>query len=296
MGMSTDMNEGNAQKVCLCLEGGSMRGLYTAGILDTFMDEGIQIDGFVGVSAGAVFGVNYFSNQRGRVLRYNKQFCNDPRYSGLRSLITTGNLVNRQFAYYDVTTIYDVFDDEAFIKNNTGYIMTATDMETGKAEYFETKSVLDSLEIVRATSGIPFATRPVDVGGRKYLDGGVSDSIPIRKCLELGYGKIIVVLTRPLSYRKKPYSSAAMAAVKMKYRKYPRFVEAIANRHQNYNESIDLIKELEASGKIFVFRPPTALDVGMLEKSAEKLQAVYDLGASDCLNRLDDLREYLGIK
>lgn len=291
--MNMIMSEDNSQKVCLCLEGGSMRGLYTAGILDTFMDENIRIDGFVGVSAGAVFGVNYFSNQKGRVLRYNKRFCNDPRYMSVRSLLTTGNMINRQFAYYDVTTIYDIFDDETFMKNNTGYIMTATDMETGKAEYFETKNVLDNLEIIRATSGIPFVTKPVDVHGRKYLDGGVSDSIPIRKCLEMGYGKIIVVLTRPLDYRKKPYSPAAMAAVKLKYRKYPEFVSAIANRHNNYNESIDLIRELEASGRIFVFRPSHALDVGMVERNPEKLQAVYDIGVSDCKVRLNELRKYI---
>lgn len=287
------MESENKHKIGLVLEGGSMRGMYTAGILDTFMDEGIKIDGIVGVSAGAVFGVNYFSKQKGRVIRYNKVFCRDPRYMSIRSLVTSGNMINRQFAFYDVTTMYDIFDNEAFMKNNTGYVITVTNVETGKAEYIETTDVLKDLELLRATSAIPFASEIVEVNGKKYLDGGVSDSIPILKCRELGYDKIIVVLTRPLDYRKKPYSKAVMAAVKMKYKKYPKFVEAIANRHAVYNEAIDRIMEMEEKGEIFVMRPPEKLDVGVIERNADKLQAAYDLGVKDCKDKLDALRVYL---
>lgn len=281
-------------KVGLVLEGGSMRGMYTAGILDTFMDEGIKIDGIVGVSAGAVFGVNYFSKQRGRVIRYNKAFCRDPRYMSIRSLVTSGNMINRQFAFYDVTTMYDIFDNETFMKNNTGYVITVTNVETGKAEYIETTDVLKDLELLRATSAIPFASEIVEVNGKKYLDGGVSDSIPILKCREMGYDKIIVVLTRPLDYRKKPYSKAIMTAIKMKYKKYPKLVEAIEGRDKNYNETIDLIKKMEEKGEIFVMRPPQKLDMGVIERNADKLQAVYDLGIKDCKENLASLREYLG--
>ena len=288
------MESENKYKVGLVLEGGSMRGMYTAGILDTFMDEGIKIDGIVGVSAGAVFGANYFSKQRGRVIRYNKRFCRDPRYMSIRSLVTSGNMINRQFAFYDVTTMYDIFDNETFMKNNTGYYITATNVETGKAEYFETTDILKDLEVLRATSAIPFASQLVDVNGKKYLDGGVSDSIPILKCRELGYDKIIVVLTRPLDYCKKPYSKAIMAAVKMKYKKYPKLVEAIAGRDKNYNETIELIKRMEEKGEIFVMRPPEKLDVGVIERNADKLQAAYDLGIKDCRENLAALREYLG--
>ncbi len=286
-------NQSKRQRVGLVLEGGSMRGLYTAGVLDTFMDENIKIDGFVGVSAGAIFGVNYFSKQRGRVIRYNKAFCRDSRYMSLKSLLTTGNMINRKFAFYDVTTMYDIFDNETFMKNNTGYAAAATNVETGEAEYIEVTNVLEELELLRATSAIPFVSQIVDFKGKKYLDGGIGDSIPIRKGMELGYDKIIVVLTRPLDYRKKPYSRGIMWAIKMKYKKYPRLIEAIANRHNVYNDTIDLIRDLEEKGKIFVMRPSQKLDVGVIERDADKLQAVYDLGRNDCNSRMEDLKEYL---
>ena len=154
-------------RVGLVLEGGSMRGMYTAGVLDTFMDEDIKIDGIIGVSAGALFGPNYFSNQRGRVIRYNKRFCRDRRYMSFWNFILTGNLVGKKFAFYDVTLKYDLFDNDTFMKHNTGYYATVTNVETGKPEYLELKDILKEMEILRATSAIPFVSKAVTWNGNK---------------------------------------------------------------------------------------------------------------------------------
>ena len=280
-------------KTGLVLEGGSMRGLYTAGIIDTFMDEDIKIDGIVGTSAGAVFGANYFSKQRGRVLRYNVRYCKSLRYMSIPSFLLTGNIVNRNFAFYDVTLKYDIFDNETFIKNNTGYRAAVTNIETGKPEYIEITDVLAQLEVLRATSAIPFVSKPVEIDGKLYLDGGVSDSIPYKNCMESGYDKIITVLTQPEGYRKKPMSDTVMRFVERKYKNYPNLVEAIKNRYVDYNNATDEISELEKSGRMFVFRPPSRLDVKHVERSAKKLRAAYELGREDCLRRLDELKEYL---
>lgn len=281
------------KKVGLVLEGGSMRGMYTAGVLDTFMDEGIKIDGIIGVSAGALFGPNYFSGQKGRVIRYNKRFCKDRRYMSFWNFLTTGNLISKDFAYYELTTKLDVFDNEAFMKNNTGYYMTVTNVETGKAEYFEITDILKEMEKLRATAAIPFVSRMVEVDGKKYLDGGIADSIPVMKCKELGYDKIIVVLTRPLSYRKRPYSKRLMRLMALRYKKYPRFLKTMAGRHKMYNDTVDAIKEMEKNGEIFVVRPSDSINVKVVERDAANLQKVYDLGVRDSRKVLKRLKDYL---
>ena len=277
----------------LVLEGGSMRGLYTAGIIDVFMDEGIKIDGIVGTSAGALFGANYFSKQRGRVLRYNVRFCKNPRYMSLLSFLLTGNLVNCNFAFYDVTYKYDVFDNETFKKHNTGFWAAVTNAESGMAEYIEITDVLEQLEVLRATSAIPFVSKFVEIDGKKYLDGGVADSIPLKKCIDEGYDKIITVLTQPSGYRKKPMNDKIMNIVERKYREYPQLVEAIKRRYINYNESTDELYELEKAGRAFVFRPSEKLNVGHIERSAKKLHMAYEKGRADALDRLEELKEYL---
>lgn len=290
------MNEGmhmNEKKVGLVLEGGSMRGMFTAGVLDIFMDEDIKIDGVLGVSAGALFGPNYFSKQRGRVLRYNKRFCKDRRYMSVWSFLLTGNIVNKQFAFYDVTSKLDIFDNETFLKNNTGYHVTATNVKTGKPEYLEVKDIVQELEKLRASSALPFVSRMVEVDGKKYLDGGVSDSIPVLKAKEMGFDKIVVVLTRPLDYRKEPMSEKMRKLLSAKYKKYPEFIETMRNRHKNYNETVEMILDMEAKGEIFVIRPSEPIIVKTIERNPDNLQAVYDLGIRDCEKRLDSLKAYL---
>ncbi|RKR71248.1 patatin-like phospholipase family protein [Otariodibacter oris] len=277
-------------KVGLVLEGGAMRGMYTAGVLDVFMDNNIQIDGIIGVSAGALFGVNYFSKQRERSLRYSKRFLNDERYISLKSWITTGNLINKDFAYYDVPFIYDVFDNETFKQSSALFYVTLTNVETGKAEYVKITDPFEQMEYFRATSALPYVSKIVEIDGKKYLDGGISDSIPLEKCIQLGFDKIIVVLTRPLDYRKKKLNGILR---KLVYRKYPKFIEVLANRYQNYNECIEKVVEAEKQGEIFVFRPSKTLPIKRIEKDLNKVQAMYDLGIEDAQRDMDALKAYL---
>lgn len=281
-------------KIGLVLEGGGMRGLYTAGVLDTFMDEKINVDGIIGVSAGALFGANYFSNQRGRALRYNKKYCKDKRYISIRSLLTTGNIINKDFAFYKITNELDPFDDKEFIKTNKDFYAVVTNVDTDDAEYINIKnSTIDNLEVLRATGALPMVSKMVEINNNKYLDGAVSDSIPVSKCLELGYDKVIVVLTQDKDYRKKEYNKLVKMFINFKYRKYPKLREKIINRYIMYNESLDNIKKLEKNGKIFVIRPSKKLDISRLENDENKLQSVYDLGVKDTKKIIKKLKEYL---
>lgn len=280
-------------RVGLVLEGGAMRGMYTAGVLDVFMENDIKIDGIIGVSAGALFGVNYFSKQRGRALRYSKRFCKNRRYMSILSYIFTGNIINKNFAFYKVSKELDVFDDETYKKNNTGFYAVATNVETGKPEYLEIDSCFDKMESLRATSAIPLVSKFVEVDGKKYLDGGISDSIPIDKCIEMDFDKIIVVLTRDLEYRKKELSDKTIFGLKRKFKKYPELVKTMIERPTEYNKTIDKIKKIEEEGEIFVIRPSSPINVKVLERNSDNLQKVYDLGVSDCNNSLSSLKSYL---
>ena len=197
-------------KIGLVLEGGAMRGLYTAGVLDTLMDNGIKADTAIGTSAGVLFGVNYASGQRGRALRYNKKYAPTGSYMGIRSLLTTGNIINKQFAYYDLPSKLDIFDEEAFEASGMDFYATVTNVETGEAEYIRITDCFKQIEVMRATAAMPYVSKIVEYEGKKYLDGGVADSIPVEKCIEMGCDKVIVVLTRPIEYRKGKTKSTAV--------------------------------------------------------------------------------------
>ena len=281
------------KKVALVLEGGSMRGMFTAGVLDILMDEEIHVDGIIGVSAGALFGPNYFSKQRGRVIRYNKRFCKDKRNMSFRNFLLTGNLVSKQFAFYDITLKYDLFDNEAFIKNNTGYYATVTNVETGKAEYIAMSDIIKEMEVLRATAAIPFVSQMVELNGKKYLDGGIGDSIPVLKAKEMGYEKIIVVLTRPLDYRKEPFSKGMLQLLNLKYGKYPQFIETMKNRYKHYNETVELIQKMENDGELFVIRPSEPITLKTIERNPDNLQRVYELGLKDAAAKIPALQLYL---
>ena len=277
-------------KVGLVLEGGAMRGMYTAGVIDAFLDHNVHVDGIVGVSAGACFGCNLFSKQRGRVLRYNTRFMGDPRNVSLRSLITTGDIVNRQFAYYEIPTKYDIFDEETFEASGGEYYVTVTNVETGKAEYMRMHNLLEEMEKLRASASMPFCSRVVEIDGKKYLDGGIADSIPVRAAMDMGYDKLIVVLTQPADYVKKPMNARLIRAC---YRKYPNLVNTMVSRHATYNAQSEDVRRLEAEGKIFVLRPKAALDIDRLEKKPERLKAVYDIGLADANEQMAALEAYL---
>lgn len=275
----------------LVLEGGAMRGLYTAGVLDVFLDNNIKVDGIIGVSAGVLFGVNYLSKQKGRAIRYNKKFAKDKRYMGMRSFLTTGNIINKDFAYYEIPTKLDIFDEETFEKSDTDFWATVTNIETGEAEYIKLEKPIDQMEVLRATSAMPLVSKIVEWDNKKYLDGGVSDSIPVGKCKSMGYDKIIVVLTRTIEYRKKKASSTL---AKIKYKEYPKLIETMENRYKKYNETVEKIIDMENKKEIFVIRPSKDLKIKRIEKDVDKLQAMYDLGVSDCKKQLEDLKEYIG--
>ena len=274
-------------KVGLVLEGGAMRGMYTAAILDLFLDHQIKIDGIVAVSAGALFGVNYPSNQRGRTLRYNKKYVKDKRYMGFSSLLKTGNIVNKDFAYYQVPFELDVFDEAAYQKSKTDFYATVTNVQTGLPEYIKITNATQQIEVLRASSAMPFVSKIVKIGDQKYLDGGVADSIPLQKCIDLGYDKIIVILTRPINYRKK---KANPLLAKLFYHQYPKFVEAINNRYKNYNDMVEMIIEKEKNQEIFVFRPSKKIDIKRIERNPDKLQEMYDLGIEDGNRLIEKLK------
>ena len=284
------------KKIGLVLEGGGLRGLYTAGVLDTFMDNNIDIDTIIGVSAGALFGVNYFSKQRGRALRYNKKYSNDKRYMSLKSFILTGNYINKKFAYYTITNELDKFDNKTFKKSKKKMYAVATRLKDGKAEYFEIKDPIKQMEQLRATSAIPGLTRIVKINKEKYLDGGVADSIPIDKMQELGMDKIIVVETQPKNYKKKPLKRSIIRFMKIKYIKYPKFIKAMINRHERYNEVKEKVIDLENKKEIFVIRPSQALNIDIKNKDEKKYQEVYNLGVKDTKKIIKDLKEYLRSK
>ena len=277
-------------RVGLVLEGGAMRGMYTAGVLDTFLDHGIDADGIVAVSAGACFGCNLFSKQRGRVLRYTKRFAGDPRNVSLRSWRTTGDIVNKKFAYYVIPTTYDIFDEEAFEAHGGEYWVTVTNVETGEAEYMRMHNLLRDIEMMRASASMPFCSRMVPIDGKKYLDGGIADSIPVRAALDMGFDKVIVVLTQPESYRKGPMNPALIRA---RYHRYPNLVKTLLERHNRYNAQCEDVAQLEREGRIFVIRPQAALDIKRLEKRPEELERVYNIGLADGKACMDALKAYL---
>ncbi|WP_373778016.1 patatin family protein [Glaesserella sp.] len=277
-------------KIGLVLEGGAMRGMFTAGVLDVFLDENIPIDGIVSVSAGALFGVNLLSKQKGRALRYNKALMNDGRYIGFKSLITTGNIVNKEFAFYEVPFKYDIFDNETFKRSPIAFYVTATNIESGKPEYFKISDPFQQMEILRATSAMPYVSKPVEIDGKKYLDGGISDSIPLDQCKAFGYDKIIVVLTRPFDYRKtKPNPLIS----KLFYHQYPHLAATLNNRYAEYNQRLEQLIRLSELGEIFVIRPSKDLAVKRIEKDVNKLQEMYDLGVEDANSALENLKAYL---
>ncbi len=267
-----------------------MRGMFTAGVLDVFLAEGISVDGIVSVSAGALFGVNFPAGQTGRALRYNQRFLGDKRYISLQSWLRTGNIVNKDFAFYQVPFSLDPFDNQAFQQSAIDFYVTLTNVETGRAEYIKIEDVFAQMEALRATSALPYLSQIIEYQGKKYLDGSLADGIPFAKAQALGYDKLIVVLTRPLDYRKKPSHTWLS---RMVYRQYPQLLATMANRYRHYNQQVEEIIRLNQAGELFVIRPSQTLPIRRLEKEPHKIQAMYELGVSDAHNALIALKQYL---
>ena len=279
-----------SMKIGLVLEGGAMRGMYTAGVLDTFLDKDFWVDGIISVSAGALFGVNYPSRQKERAIRYNKKFISDKRYISFKSLVSTGNIVNKDFAFYEVPFKYDVFDNKTFKESDIDFYVAVTNLQTAQAEYVKLIDPLAQMEVLRATSAMPYVSRPVEIDGILYLDGAIADSIPVEQMQKLGYDKIIVILTRTLDYRKsKPMAWIA----KWFYRRYPHFADAVNQRYAMYNRQVENVIKLAEKGDIFVIRPSVDLKIKRIEKDPNKLQAMYELGMKDMQLQWENLLDYL---
>ena len=286
------MSQGKEQmKTGLVLEGGAMRGMYTAGVLDVFIEQGITFDGVIGVSAGALFGVNLLSKQVGRVIRYNKRFNADPNYLGLRPLFHTGNIVDTDYAYDRVPRMLDVFDDDTYRASGIPFYAVVTNVETGEPEYIKIDSVFEQMDVLRASGSMPFVSKPVEIGGKKYLDGAITDSIPFEKFMEMGYDRLVVVLTKPDGYVKKPMSPLL---VRLCYANaYPKFAEKVRDRHIMYNASTVRLGELEREGKVLVLRPSQHIRISRIEKNPDKLQALYGVCVRDAQAKKEQLRRFL---
>ena len=279
-------------KIGLVMEGGSMRGMYTAGVLDVLMENDIELDMGVGTSAGAVFGCNFKSRQIGRVIRYNKRFCGDKRYAGMGNLIRTGNVFGVDFCYRQLPEVLDKFDSETYINSPMEFYVTCTDIETGEAVYRKCETGKgEDLEWMRASASMPLVSTIVKVSGKKMLDGGIADSIPLKFAEENGCKYNLVILTRPDGYVKE--KNPFLPIIKLRYRKYPNFVKAVANRHIRYNRCIAYIKKQEKDGYAFVLRPSHELDVKTVENSPERLQKAYELGRNDATSCINDIIKFI---
>jgi len=276
----------------LILEGGAMRGMFTAGVMDVLMENGVEFDGAIGVSAGAAFGVNYKSKQPGRVIRYNTRFCADKRYGGLGVLIKTGNIYSTDFAYGEVPLVHDVFDFETYEKSPMEFYVVCTDLESGKPVYHKYEGKADhGFDWIRASASMPMVSRIVEIEGRKLLDGGVSDSIPVKFFESMGYTKNLVILTRPKHYRKS--KNRFIGLFRLKYKAYPKFIEAISRRADEYNSTLEYIYSEESAGNLFVLQPKAALPVSRVEKDPEKLMQAYAMGREAATEKINEIIRFL---
>lgn len=273
----------------LVLEGGAMRGMFTCGVLDVFMENGVAFDGAAGISAGAVFGCNYKSRQPGRAIRYNKKYCRDPRYCGLRSLLRTGDLYGADFCYREIPDVLDVFDRKTFRENPMAFYVGATDVDTGEARFHRCSDGGErDMLWLRASASMPIVSRAVEVDGLRLLDGGIADAVPYRFMLEAGYDRNVIVLTQPAGYRKTPASRLMTRLL----RKTPRIAEAMSARHEMYNRQMEEIEALDA----LVIRPREPLGIGRTERDPAQLERVYRLGRAEGERSLDAVRRFLSGK
>ena len=279
-------------KTGLVLEGGGMRGLFTAGVMDVMMEKGICFDGIVGVSAGASFGCNYKSHQIGRVLRYNIRFKDDPRYMGLRSLLRTGNLVAAEFSYHTLPKELDVFDFETYNSDPTEFHVVCTDVLTGKPVYHRLDFMDDKgLEWIRASASMPLVSKPVEIDGKLLLDGGISDSIPLRYFQEQGFERNLVILTQPKGFYKK--KTKLMPLFHLFSSRYPAIIQAMSRRHLMYNEELAYLEEQESMGNILLVYPQDALPIGRTEQNEEKMRRIYAMGRAKAEEMLQEIQSFV---
>lgn len=277
-------------KTGLVLEGGAMRGIYTAGVLDVFLDNGIEFDTVIGVSAGAIHGCTYVARQNGRNIRYYKKYCRDKRFMSLYSLITTGSLVGEQFCYHDLPDKLDPFDYDTFKSSDTDFYAVCTDIEKGRPVYVLCSDLKKQMDYLLASASMPMVSRIVEAGGRKLLDGGITDSIPLHAAQKLCCDKIVVVQTREESYVKSPEGNVISDRI---YRDYPNLAHAIRVRHQMYNSEKKYAAELEQKGEIIAVKPSRHVNISRTEKNPDKLEEMYQLGRLDAESKLGDIIKFI---
>lgn len=279
-------------KTGLVLEGGGLRGLFSEGVFDVMLANEISFDGMIGVSAGASIGCNFKSRQPGRGLRYNTDFAKDPKYIGIRAWLKTGDIASKDYCYHIVPTELDIVDAETFKNNPMAFYLVCTDVNTGKPVYKQIYEIdYDGLEWMRASSSMPIVSQPVHLEGKYLLDGGVTDSIPLKYFQSLGYGKNVVILTQPEGYKKK--RTKLIPLFKIFCKNYPKITEAMSHRHEMYNRQLDYIASEEKKGNTLVICPDDTLPIGRLELNPKKMQKVYDMGYATGTKRLNEIKDFI---
>ncbi len=277
----------------LILEGGANRTYYTIGVLDAFLDYGVEVDMMVGVSAGIANGLSYISKQRGRSLEIGLKYIPDKRYMGFKYFFKKGNgsYYNRDFIFNDIPNKFLPFDYEEYDKFNGSVYAVVANLESGKPEYIEIESTDISWTAVQASCALPFMFRPIKIDNKKYFDGGCTDPLPVKFAFDKGCDKVIAITTRELSYKKESESDVNLSA--FMYRKQKAFADALRVRSEVYNESREYMFKKEKEGKAFVFAPKNTDGWKRTEKSPEKLKMMYDEGYSDGLKRMDELKNFI---
>jgi predicted patatin/cPLA2 family phospholipase len=291
MGQLKYMSKMENEKRGLVLEGGAMRGLWTAGVIDVMMEHDIWPDGLIGVSAGAAFGCNYKSRQVGRAIRYNTKYARDSRYSGLKSWLTSGNYYNAEFGYHTMPKELDVFDDDAFNKNPMAFYVVCTDVLTGSPVYqLLSEATEETYDWIRASASMPLASKVVELQGRKLLDGGVADSIPLEYFESIGYRRNVVILTQPAGYQKE--HNKLMALMRLSLRHYPKMIEAMDKRHLMYNRQLQYVAQAEQEGRCLVIRPEDKIPIGHISHDASQMRLVYEQGRRVGEKYLDRIKAF----
>lgn len=283
----------NMYQAGLVLEGGGMKGVYTAGVLDFFLDKGIEFSNVYGVSAGACCMCSYLSKQRGRALDVNVDYLDTRKYCSLESLLTTGDLFNVQTAYHLIPEYLHPYDYDTFDKYQGRAYAVVTNIVSGRPEYLRIRDMKQDIDMVRASASLPLVSRNVRIGRKLYLDGGITDAIPLRKSVVDGNLKNVVVMTKEEGYVRKPDSAANLALIKLRYLKYPKIYELMSDRYVRYNETLEYIERQKENGQAFVIRPREKSDVGRIEKDSEKLRALYEEGYRDAEENYEALLNYL---
>lgn len=282
-------------KAALVLEGGALRGMYTSGVLDTFLKNNMEFECVAGVSAGALNAMSYISKQPGRSAKINLEYCDDPRYIGRKAFIKNKGIIGYDYLFGDISEDKVPFDFKSFENTNQRFVIVTTNCEKAETEYLEKSNCNDLFKAAQASSSMPLASAMVEINNNHYLDGAVTTSIPVKWALEQGYEKVVVVLTRDKTYRKPMASNKIKKLYKLAYHKYPKLIEKLNTMPERYNQLQEELLELEKEGKIFIIRPEKEVTVSRLEKDKEKLENLYKEGIAEAEKNLEALKEYLKI-